>query len=899
MRLWYMKLVNYIGIYNGMGITSISIDFSKCKNAITVIKGDNGSGKSTLFKAMNPFSDSFSSLIPGKEARKYIAYRMNDGQIIHIQYTYPVNSRGDRKPTTCSIQLQPNPETNEKIQLNGNFNVNEGKATICRLMDIDSGFLTLAQLSSDDRGLADKTPVERKKFINKKISELDAYNEIFKKLTKKSTELKGTVQSLSNKISAIGDIRSIKQNLEIAENNLARLEENKLSLVAEMSQNKTRYDDIIAKYNDPVKQHRELSDEISGLQNQVLGIGSYDPENANRMEDAVSYTAKIQYNTEKLSDIDSQIEKAIQQKYQLSDTLTTKQVSLDSLGDAELLQQLQHRKQSLEQDKANYLVTLQNFPEQVLQLTEEEYDYAVKAAIDISSMVEKVKEEYSFDTINESVTSYGSFVESKHTYSASEIDSLRKAISHYDELIQRENYLQEQSSSYDQIPLDCPHKTTCPFVMNITKAKKDMKNKFEYNQLVANKEHYESLLKETESGYEKQQTLSACKNDLNMILSATKLYKKYLLLFGTEIHMENDMMILRSILGYSQIIDPVQYHDYRNTFIQLKAAEKDISEIDKKLDSIQSGSALADMLKNDIVSLKNQIQDIDIQIDTLSNQKDSLIKENEKLDAESKQIRSDYEKSQQHMALQSQIEEKQKELQAIDEAYSKAMEYDKKLNELQEKVDSLFIDIKTTKRTIEENKYKTTLYQDYTTEYAKYTKEFDKYETIRYYCSPTTGIQTVFMEMYMNSVIGISNQLLSMFFGGEFVLQPFVVNEKEFRMPVLGSGILNDDISSMSTSQICMISMILSFALLHQSSSIYNIIKLDELEGGLDTQNRLNFFGVLSTLMNQLHFEQCIMISHNAELNMNNMDVIILKNSDPDFVMEGNIIFNLQEVQHV
>ena len=148
--------------------------------------------------------------------------------------------------------------------------------------------------------------------------------------------------------------------------------------------------------------------------------------------------------------------------------------------------------------------------------------------------------------------------------------------------------------------------------------------------------------------------------------------------------------------------------------------------------------------------------------------------------------------------------------------------------------------------------------------------------------------------MYMNKVIGISNSFLSMLFGGEFVLQPFVVNEKEFKMPVLGSGILNDDISSMSTSQICMISMILSFALLHESSSIYNIIKIDELEGGLDTQNRLAFFGVLQNLMQVLMIDQCVMISHNAELNMGFMDVIVLRNTDPTSnYKEGNVIFEL------
>ena len=67
MRLHYLQLQNYIGIYNGIGVDNIAIDFSKAVNPITVIRGDNGSGKSTLFKALTPFGDPSSSLIPNKK----------------------------------------------------------------------------------------------------------------------------------------------------------------------------------------------------------------------------------------------------------------------------------------------------------------------------------------------------------------------------------------------------------------------------------------------------------------------------------------------------------------------------------------------------------------------------------------------------------------------------------------------------------------------------------------------------------------------------------------------------------------------------------------------------------------------------------------------------------------
>ena len=53
MKFTSIYLLNYIGIYNGMGLYELQIDFTKCRNRVTVIRGDNGSGKSTLAKHIN------------------------------------------------------------------------------------------------------------------------------------------------------------------------------------------------------------------------------------------------------------------------------------------------------------------------------------------------------------------------------------------------------------------------------------------------------------------------------------------------------------------------------------------------------------------------------------------------------------------------------------------------------------------------------------------------------------------------------------------------------------------------------------------------------------------------------------------------------------------------------
>ena len=87
--------------------------------------------------------------------------------------------------------------------------------------------------------------------------------------------------------------------------------------------------------------------------------------------------------------------------------------------------------------------------------------------------------------------------------------------------------------------------------------------------------------------------------------------------------------------------------------------------------------------------------------------------------------------------------------------------------------------------------------------------------------------------------------------------------------------------------------MIISFALLHNSSTKYNIIKLDEIDGPLDYNNRVFFTDVLNRIMDIMGTEQCIMISHNSELQVDTSDVILLKHdrNNPDFT-RGNIIWS-------
>ena len=92
-----------------------------------------------------------------------------------------------------------------------------------------------------------------------------------------------------------------------------------------------------------------------------------------------------------------------------------------------------------------------------------------------------------------------------------------------------------------------------------------------------------------------------------------------------------------------------------------------------------------------------------------------------------------------------------------------------------------------------------------------------------------------------------------------------------------------------------MISMIISIAILHQSSSVYNIIKLDEVDAPLDSTNRLQFTFVLEKIREMLNIEQTIMITHNSEIDYNNASLIVFKTNDYEKYKDYDIIFDINK----
>lgn len=894
MRLNRVVLKNYVGIFNGMHKHTIDIDFTKCRNNIAVIKGDNGSGKSSLFKSIHPFSDANYYLIDGLEAMKDIVYELNNGDILEVKYIYPVDERGVRKSTQCFVFINGN-------LMNQNHNVTDGRDIICNILDIDITFLPLTQLSSDDRGLADKTPSQRKNFINKKINELNVYNEIYKRISKKSTQMKSLVNSISLKIKDIGDIKTLGTNIKLWESQLVDLENQKTKLTVDLSSLQTKMDMLIGNEDNPDIKYRQISSELDRLYNELKSYqydSSIDVSKKNELEKKISDT---EYDIDKTrTKIDTERINISKCNSKIEDDM----IKLKGYGDIDLINQYKERidmytkkKESLESicsDKG-YDTNCQT----------SDIDTYINIVDQISQSFNSIKVFYTdfavVDRAMSTLKSYfnGTQVECK---SDEELDSMKQALNNMKLLLNNQEIYRKQAKGVENIPKDCMHKSDCVFVKAMVEAYNSLLSDEDYNKLV---NQIDEMTNDVNTYSKELKIDRASMEYVNEYLSTIKSIKNYqpiLKRFNARLPEEDMDGFINLLSNNGDImrwmnINLSNAKELKNIIIEKSSIDSNLSSLKEKYSSMITNKDMIEYLSNEIEGLKKEkatyesnIASLNLYMNTLDM---TLFNSKKVLDGINHNLAM---KEKYDALIRDEIEPRKRQLADYSSKYEEykklADEFNKERDVLDELIDN---QIPKVTAIVNDANFKIKLYNNYVAEYNQYKDEYEKYETIKYYCSPTTGIQTVFMGKYMNDIIDISNNLLSKFFGGSFVLQPFVINEKEFKIPVKGDGILNDDISSMSTSQICMISMIISFALMSRSSSVYNIIKMDEIDGGLDTKNRLAFFNVLSILMNYLNCNQCIMISHNTELNLANMDIILLKNSDPNIQLDGNIIYNYEE----
>ena len=852
MRLLYLKLVNFIGIYNGMGINTIEIDFSKCTHNITIIHGINGSGKSTLFNALNPFSDPSDALIPNSEASKEIHYLMDNGDIIKIQYKY--ENKKIRKSSCHVYKVDPSGE----VDLVPNGNIKDAKEMISTIFDFDPNFLGLSQLSSTNRGLADMRPADRKKFITSIMENLAAYNEIYKKLMKKSNALKSMITNINNKISSIGNTDQIQNHISTLEDQLGSSEDRKNLLIAQIADIKAKVGNI--DINSTITEMRKYQDSLDKLPKVIIKID--DEYNDESYENDKKIIIESNSNISSIKNSIDILNKIITDD---RDKIQTYNIKLNSISNQDTID-------SYIKYREKYCNDLQEFIDDFNKEKFTAYDYISEDEIKrLYESVNRMSElEYRWSPNNPN--GYGDWIkyvlDNMETTDFSEkkdIESLKYYLKTINIKIKNQNIVSE-------LKCDESIRKICPLV-------KEFIGDESIDRLKEEKDKLEKEIEISRNFGQYRSVYLSIKDDMKLYYQQYQInkdifdkIKMYNIKFDPYNLISNRIPYMSNIKRCKDLIDYIdQYNEIK----------KSIKEIDEKIEKMKNQSS-------DSSYLVELVSDLNDRVGQNTNKRNEL---NEYLNEFINKRDSALDRVNSYSAYKNKKDLEDK-INSLKSNYDLASSVDKEVNTKMEELKNLNMNIiPHIQDEIAKCKYQLVLYEEYVKDYKEFTNKFNMVELFKKYSSPTTGIQTVFMQMYMNDIIDISNRLLGMLFNGEYVLYPFVINETEFRIPCCGNGLMNDDISSMSASQIAMISMIISFALLHKSSSTYNIVKLDEVDGALDTNNRMQFIVLLQKMMDMLRYNQCIMISHNSEINTANVDLILLKH-DSNEELTGNIVYD-------
>ena len=868
MKILYVKLENYIGIFNGRGDNVLEIDLSHTTTPIIIIKGHNGSGKSTLLKALNPMPDSNDQFIPGAEAKKTLVYQINT-DIVRIEYFYPIKKDGSRATTKSQVF-----KNNEPLNLTNN--VSDAKEIIYTLFKLDSSFLALSQLTSTDRGLADKRPSERKIFVNSSISGIEEYNNMYKVINKKFSMYKSLINSVVSKINKIGN----KQELDISFNRVNRMLEEIIkerdTALASVAKIQSKLDEnnakeLVDKYNSLESEIYEKNVKVKHLLAELKDINpDLVTHNMNELR-KIEKTKAIELatlneeikNTQALKDslskemneLNSNIQKKIAERNTyISTEISTAEMNAydDAVKELNIIHQDIHTAGLNISDKTE------------IQNLNELFTFIIDKLQFITDGLNSIDYEIGFDFI----------LKNKHNEETwriaqdlrNEINSLTMQVNETNLQMSLLESLVEKSEKLKLRPASCKD-NTCIFIKDAFEAAKQKPND-ELIKLQQKNEKTSNILKEKQKQLEVINDCIELKNRFDVIYNKICSYE--FLLNKVDLHDLTSIDFLVSIArtgNYKMIKETRDKINVLYNLLELKENyEKTVDLYKDAIDEYNKNKSIIDSINMDIDSSKEKLQDVSKEYSLKSSKVSELETTISELEPMVNKLSTYIEiKLPELEMVMNQIQELKNNKESLRQRVMQVEEINKDLESSSNIVDQInarYNDILKQRDILSYNKI---MIEKYLEELADYKSKYEKLETIRYYVSPTTGIQTVFMGAYMNNIILKANELLSLIFNGQFVIQPFVINESEFRIPCLGSGILNDDISSMSTSQICMISMIISFAMLANADTDYNILKLDEIDGGLDPDNRSQFISLLNSLIQIVDCEQCFLISHNME----------------------------------
>ena len=867
MKIQYLHLHNFAHVYSGLGVRDIYLDFSQNHKVINVIIGKMGSCKTVILGHLQPFAtfgtvDSRNQdgvIIAGEDGLKEIHIRTEE-HLYKITHTYTwKNGHHVLKSFLFEDDRDLNPSgspTNFKLLV-------EAK------LELEQSMLTLLRLGPNVTNMIDMGASARKSFMSSLLQDTEIYTMLYKKLNEDLRNMTAQVSVMTNRLAKVskGNILEVKTRYEDTKDQIqAHLKEldtlqkkiNDLDVEIRSATNgmsiaeyTKKMDALQESLQDTNKKIIDLEKEISSLQEKTVSSSINEI-----LVEMGAGNQKEQSNSLKLLELD--------RKYQ-----ETKK-KLDGIQEAILVSQ---SKDQIDLVRKQY----QKLQEQYQELCEatSQYSYRYDAAT-LRRILSQI------NTINilindialynpESVQDLLQHREYAIKNSKKKSEILSKLLIKLQKRINNVEYLKSyKPEDIVFFPPDCPTHD-CPYYRtHPVTVSEEMKSKPMDEETQKTKDQMEMVEKELGRYSEYPLILSKINSmqilweEVAPILDTLHLLKRKSM---KEIFSSLQSQIWYDHDGLLWNIERSEQYELRNTLShQLDSLRSDMKSL---------GIENREMMEKEIISLQKDC--------------DSYAKEAQSLEEENRSLRQRREKLDESVGYLTQIEKHKDaiyQLGMVKQTISEQIQNQKgtldTVEKLRGKMEPLLMEKSSSERELNSLRLQEDQLRITIGEYESTSKDLKKIqedqEILKYIVeavSSSKGIPLVYIQLFLRSCKEDLNDLISDVFGDQIEVLDFIITQDEFKIPYTINGTPVDDIAKASQGQRSIISLALSFALIRQSITKYNILLLDEMDGPLYASDRSKFLDILYKQIADIQAEQIFLVSHNNTFEGHSVNIIM------------------------
>ena len=872
MKILRLNLKNFAHIFSGLGKYEIDLDFRSTHKTINVIIGKMGSCKTVILGHLQPFS-SFGSLdvrnqdeiiLPEKDGRKILEVQDGDNYYT-IKHTYLWKK--DHHMVKSFIAKNGN-------ELNPSGGVNSFKALVEVELGITPSFLVLTRLGSNVTNLIDMKAADRKSFMASMLSGAEIYSMLYKKLNEEMRTLNAQMALIVRKITSLsnGNVEDLKNQYHQTMDEIEDFTKEKESIQTSISELEATIKVIlngrsIEAYQAEMNLHKDESEKMKDLISEKENI----LKELKTSQKSVSDVAK------EIGSIESQLKTNEEMKLSLNDSWQKIQENLNKLIEQRMLNSNRDQVDSL---RKSYMEVV----DQIDSMRQELRDFKCPYN---SGMISELMEQ--INTINILINELSDYDnDSVIQILQKGPDSLKYASRQIEHLNLQKLKLQAKINNFKflgsytpdetlYVPPLCPTED-CPFYKThpaIIQSK--------YDQFKVEKEFQDIQIQ-----------INAIDVNIGRFSEYTLIYNKLSILkslWSPAVNKLSELGVVRTTAltrVLSTLGDQVWYDHNKLMDILEKCKHRELYyTLTEKSSALKA--ELTNLSRYDSKELEEVIENQQNQSKSILNTLHKLEDDNKKLKEQKESLDKMYLELSSIVEIEKEVEGMKNELVQLVRAYNSMNESLQTIYDKSHNLSDLKASLEVTNGRLQNlnakfQKIQMTL-NDISYAQKDYDALVDKQEALKYIVeavSSNKGIPLVYIKLFLRDCKDTLNDLISDVFGDSIEVLDFIINENEFRIPYSINGSQVEDIAKASQGQKAIISLALSFALMRQAHSRWNIMLLDEMDGPLYKTDRSKFITILYKQLVAIDADQVFLISHNFTFEGNDVNVIMTTDEHVD-----------------